>query len=123
MLHHYRYIGNDHAGEIRIARNRLGVAEIIEAQVEAAPGRHRYFVRACRFTVGIVDRELDMCRAIGSIEQAGGFVTGHLGVWSCAFGRNISFRDRPDLFADSHHKLMFSQMDSIIIPMQRYSFS
>src|SRR5919199_1198730 len=46
------HVGLEQGGIIRVARDRRGVLEVVEAHMQRAPRRHRHLVRPYRVAVG-----------------------------------------------------------------------
>ena len=72
MLHDDRDVGFEYRGIVGVARDRLRVVEIIEAQVQRAAGGDGHAVRADRLPVGEENRDRDARVALPGIENAGG---------------------------------------------------
>src|SRR5690606_27533550 len=95
--------GLDDAGVGRLFGDRLGVAELVEAEVQRPPCGHRHAVGADGLAIGIEDRDLDVRIAVRGVEEAGDLVTGHLRLRAMAPARDITFGDGPALTSDGFH--------------------
>src|SRR5436190_23093402 len=90
-----RRVGANHARVVGIARYRLRIGELVEAQVPGSPRRHRHPVRARRLAILEVDRDLDLGLAVPGVEETGGLVALHLGLRPVASAGDVSLGDRP----------------------------
>ena len=71
MLNDDRNIRLEHRRKVGVARNRRRFREIVKAQMQRAPGRHRNPVGADRIAVGEEDGERNMRVAAAGVEDAG----------------------------------------------------
>src|SRR5690606_35240175 len=95
--------GLDDARVRRVFRDRLRVAELVEAEVQRPPRGHGHAVGAHGLAVGIEDRDLDVCVAVRGVEEAGDLVTGHLRLRAVAPAGDVSFGDGPAPTSDGFH--------------------
>src|SRR5207253_1495678 len=85
----------EYRGIVGITRDRFRVVEIIEAQVQCAPGGDSDAIGTDRLAVGEENRNGDVSVMIGGVEDACSFVGNQLAVGISAFRGNIALGDRP----------------------------
>ena len=79
-----------------------GSFEIIEAQMTASPGRDIEPIRTYGFFRLVVEGDFDMCGIIPGVQNADGFVAGHLRRGAMAIRRDVTFCDCPLFSSDVH---------------------
>ncbi len=102
MLHHDGHIAYDHAGKRSVRSDGLRIVEIVEAQMTAASRRNFEAIRSDRIFRLIIQSDFDVRGMIASIQNAYGFMAGHLRCRSVAVGRDVTFRNCPISFSDIH---------------------
>lgn len=107
MLNDYRHIGLNQAGVIRPVRNRLGISQVVEADMFGAARFHGDFVRPNRLAVRIKDPDLQVRFLVRSVEHADAFVAGHFRFRPVAAFGNITFADGPAFVTDGRELLLF----------------
>src|SRR6185503_4601641 len=100
MLGHYGHVRTNDARKIFVSRNRLGIFQVIEANMPGSLRRHGNFVRTHRIAVRIIDRNLNMRVLAGCVEQTDCFMTEHLRLRAVTLCRNISFCNHPFSYAN-----------------------
>ena len=95
MLHDDRNVRFEHRGVVGVARDRLRVVEIVEAQVQRASGGDGHAVGADRLPVGEEDGDGNARVLLAGVEDAGGLVGDECAVGKRAFGGNVALRDCP----------------------------
>lgn len=103
VLYDDRYIRFNETGKISVARDRLRITEIVEADMPCSPSRHQEVIRPDRFTIAIKHRDANTRVLIGRIQQANGFVTRHLWRRPMAVAWNIALCYGPLSASDSFH--------------------
>src|SRR4029453_9479324 len=84
----------------------MWIIEVVETQVQRAPGGNGYAVRTDRLAVG---EENDKCHVgvtIRGVEDARGFVRDELAVGIRALGGDIALREFPSAASDRLHALL-----------------
>src|SRR6266566_278286 len=84
----------------------MWIIEIVETQVQRAPGGNGYAVRTDRLAVGEENGNRHMRVTIRGVEDARGFVGDQFAVGIRAFGRDIALRDCPSSASDRLHALL-----------------
>src|SRR5262245_32339119 len=103
VLHDDGDVGFEYRGIVGVARDRLRVVEIVEAQVQRAAGGDGHAVRADRLPVGEENRDRDARVALPGIENAGGLMGDQCAVGKGAFGGNVTFGDCPSPASNGLH--------------------
>lgn len=95
MLHDNRDIGLYYARVIDSSRYRRRVFQVVEPQVLCPVRRDGDPIRADRFPVRKISRNLHICIPVRSVEQTSGFVAGHLRFRSMTEFWNVAFSNWP----------------------------
>src|SRR6516162_905623 len=103
VLHDDGDVGFEYRSIVGVARDRLRVVEIVEAQVQRAACGDGHAVRADRLPVGEENRDRDARVALSGIENAGGLVGDQCAVGKGAFGGNVTFGDCPSPASNGLH--------------------
>src|SRR5262249_3646493 len=103
VLHDDRDVGFEYRGIVGVARDRLRVVKIIEAQVQRAAGGDGHAVRADRLPAGEENGNRDARVALSGIENAGGLVGDQRAVGKGAFGGYVTFGDGPSPASNGLH--------------------
>jgi hypothetical protein len=74
MLHDDGDVRFEYRRVVGVARNRVRLFEIVETQVERAPGGNRHAIGTDRLAVGKKDCDRDVRIAIPGVENARGLV-------------------------------------------------
>src|SRR5262249_20339323 len=89
VLHDDRYVPFQYRRIVGIARDRRGLAQIVETKMQWAARADRHAVRADGLPVGEENGDLDMRLAVRRIEDACGLVRDQSAVGKRAFGGYI----------------------------------
>src|SRR6516164_2774216 len=122
VLHDDRNVRFEHRGVVGVARDRLRVVEIVEAQMQRAPGGDGHAVRADRLPVGEEDGNGDARVLLAGVEDAGGLVGNERAVGKRAFGGNVAFRDCPSSPSDGLHAVPPFFPTRMLTRTTRFSF-
>jgi len=95
-----RSVRLEHARVTRAERNRLRIGEMIESKMMGSPRRDRNFVRPDRLSVGVKNRQLNVCFIVGGIENAERFMAGEFRCRSVAPAGDVALGDGPDSLSD-----------------------
>jgi len=98
-------VGFEYRGIVSVARNRLRVVEIVEAQVQSPPRRDGDAVRADRVAVGEKNSEGYVRITVCGVKDARGLVGDKRAIGIGAFRRNVAFRDCPSPTSDGVHNV------------------
>src|SRR5262249_8310485 len=93
----------ENRGIVGVARDRLGIVEVVETQVQRAPGSDGDAVGADRLPVGEEDGDRDMRIAVAGVDDAGGLVRDQRAVGERALRRNVTLGDGPALASNALH--------------------
>src|SRR5215831_17017170 len=122
VLHDDRNVGFEYRGIVGVARDRLRVVEIIEAQVQRAAGGDGHAVRAGRLAVGEENGNRDARLALPGVENASGLVGDQRAVGKGAFGGNVTFGDCPSPASNGLHAVPPFFPLKLITRTVRFSF-
>src|SRR5215475_12845736 len=122
VLHDDRNVGFEYRGIVGVARDRLRVVEIIEAQVQRAAGGDGHAVRAGRLAVGEENGNRDARLALPGVENASGLVGDQRAVGKGAFGGNVTFGDCPSPASNGLHAVPPFFPLKMITRTARFSF-
>lgn len=95
VLNDDRLVGLDEGGVVGLARNGLGIVEVVEPKVQSPFGRDLGAIGAGWIAVGEEDRYLDRSVPLSRIQDAGGLVALEGGSVPGAGTRDVALRDRP----------------------------
>src|ERR1043165_9249922 len=109
VLHDDGDVGDDDGRVVGGARDRLGIGEVVEADVLRAPRRHGQAVRPGRLAIGEVDGDLDVRVGVAGVEDARGLVAEHLRLGTVAVVRDPTFSDCPMRASDVHRDTNFEK--------------
>src|SRR5215831_5379615 len=114
-------VGFEYGGIVSVARNRLRVVEIVEAQVQSPPRRDGDAVRADRIAVGEENSDGYVRITVRGVKDARGLVGDKLAIGIGAFRGNVAFRDCPSPTSDGVHRCLPCPPKTTT-PTARFSF-
>ncbi len=81
-----------------------GLLEIVEAQMQSAPWRHRHAIRANRLAILKENGDAHLCRLIAGVEEARRLMRFQSALGERALGGNPTFSDGPAFAAEGIHE-------------------
>lgn len=101
--HDHGHVGLEHAGEVGLARQALGILELVEADVRGAPRAHGDHVRAGGLAVGEEDRHRDAGVLVRRVQDEQRVDAGAVRRRAVAPPRQPALADRPPPAPDRAH--------------------
>src|SRR5262245_35004906 len=102
VLQHDRHVRLEHRRVVGIARDRLRILEIVEAQMKGAARRHRESIDH-RLAIREINRQRDLCLLVGGVQDAGRLMRDQRPVRVRALRRDVALGDGPSLASDLGH--------------------
>ena len=93
---------------IRIARDGLRIAQIVEALMQRAARRHHKAIGPDRISIGEKDGQRDMRLAVARVQYAGGLVRNQRSFGERTARGNVTFGNRPALASMASSDLRLS---------------